>query len=267
MSQENVEIVKAAYACLNRGDFDAGLALMHPEAEWVEDAQVPGARTRRGLVEIRQYVESMPRYWQGLHVEPERFVDRGDEVLALGRLTAHSPRGGPGIDRTFDQMITLRDGKIVRARWFSTRQEALEAAGLEEKAMSRENVEIVRRAIEARNRDLDEWVSFFHPDVQTIDLLTAAGMPTEDRGLREVRRAAERWQASFDDWQVELLELVELDEMVLAEVRFHGHGRASGANVSVFQVDLYRVRDGAIIEHRAGYRSREEALEASGLRE
>ena len=133
--------------------------------------------------------------------------------------------------------------------------------------MSQENVEIVRRSIEARNKDLDEWLSFFDRDVQAIDLLTAAGMPTEDRGIDELRRAVERWQESFDDWQVEVLELVDLDEMVLAEVRFHGQGRGSGANVSVIQVDLYRVRDGLIIEHRAGYRSREEALEAAGLSE
>jgi ketosteroid isomerase-like protein len=132
MSEENVEVVRAAYACLNRGAFDAGLALMHPEAEWVEDPRVPGARTRRGRAEIRQYVESMDRYWRGMHFEPERFVERGDEVLALGRLTAQSPRGGPQIDRTFDQMVTLRDGKIIRLRWFATRQEALEAAGLGE---------------------------------------------------------------------------------------------------------------------------------------
>jgi ketosteroid isomerase-like protein len=133
--------------------------------------------------------------------------------------------------------------------------------------MAQEAVEIVRRSIEARNRDLDEWLSYFHPDVRTIDLLTVAGMSTEYRGLDEVRRGAKRWHESFDALQVEVLELVELDEMVLAEVRFHGHGRASGANVSVFQVDLYRVRDGLIIERRAGYRSREEALEAAGLSE
>jgi ketosteroid isomerase-like protein len=133
--------------------------------------------------------------------------------------------------------------------------------------MSQQEVEIVGRSIEARNRDLDEWLSYFHPDVRTIDQLTVAGMSTEDRGLDEVRRAAKRWQESFETLQVEVLELVELDEMVLAEVRFHGHGRASGANVSVSQVDLYRVRDGMIIEHRAGYRSREEALKAAGLSE
>jgi len=35
--------------------------------------------------------------------------------------------------------------------------------------------------------------------------------------------------------------------------------------VVVSQVDLYRVCEGLITELRAGYRSREEALEAAGL--
>jgi hypothetical protein len=40
---------------------------------------------------------------------------------------------------------------------------------------------------------------------------------------------------------------------------------ASGAKVALFQVDLYRMREGLITEHRAGYQSRAAALEAVGL--
>src|SRR6266571_9325674 len=133
--------------------------------------------------------------------------------------------------------------------------------------MSQENVEIVRKTIEARNRDLEEWLSFFHPAAQTSDHLTVAGMPTEAQGVDELRRDAEQWMEIFEDFQMEIVELLDFDEVVLAEVRFHGRGGASGARVTVSQVDLYRVREGLITEQRAGYRSREEALEAAGLRE
>ena len=34
MSQENVELVPAAYAAFNRGDFDAVAAALHPDVEW-----------------------------------------------------------------------------------------------------------------------------------------------------------------------------------------------------------------------------------------
>jgi ketosteroid isomerase-like protein len=74
----------------------------------------------------------MPRHWEELRFEPERFVDYGDEVLALARVTTHPRRGGPEIDRPFDAIFTVRDGMIVRARLFSSRHDALDAAGLSE---------------------------------------------------------------------------------------------------------------------------------------
>jgi hypothetical protein len=133
--------------------------------------------------------------------------------------------------------------------------------------MSQENVEVVRKAIEARNRDLEEWLTFFHPAAHTSDRLTVAGVPTETQGLDELRRAHEEWIEVFDDFGMEVVELLDLDELILAEVRFHGRGGASGARVTASQVDLYRVCEGLIVEQRAGYRSREEALEAAGLSE
>ena len=133
--------------------------------------------------------------------------------------------------------------------------------------MSQENVEVVRRAIEARNRDLDEWLTFFHPAARSGDLAAAAGMPTDAQDLDELRQHAEQWHEVFGDLRMELLELADLDEWVLAEVRFHGRGEASGTEVTSFQVDLYQVHEGLITEQRAGYRSRREALEAVGLQE
>jgi ketosteroid isomerase-like protein len=133
--------------------------------------------------------------------------------------------------------------------------------------MSQENLNIVRAAIDARNRDIEEWLTFFHPAAQTSDRLTVAGMRTEAQDLDELRRDAEQWHEIFDDFHMEIVELVDLDEeLILAEVRFHGRGGASGAEVEVPQVDLYRVCDGLITEQWAGYRSRQEALEALGPR-
>jgi ketosteroid isomerase-like protein len=130
MSEKNVEIFRRAIDAFNRGDFEAALALCHSEVEWVGDPRVSGVRTRRGHAEVKRYLETVPRYWEELRLEPERFVDRGDQVLVLARMTARTRRGGPEIERQFDQVITLRDGKITRGRWFLTREEALEAAGL-----------------------------------------------------------------------------------------------------------------------------------------
>ena len=92
-------------------------------------------------------------------------------------------------------------------------------------------------------------------------------MPTETHGLDELRQAAEEWTEILDEYREEVVELMDKGEVVIAEVRFHGQGGASGASGELAQTDFYRLREGRIIEFRAGYRSREQALEAAGLRE
>ena len=71
--------MKAVYARSSRGDFDGLLALFDPRVEWVEDppsqARSPAEVTPRSSGISR----SMPREWEELRVELERFVDYGDE--------------------------------------------------------------------------------------------------------------------------------------------------------------------------------------------
>jgi ketosteroid isomerase-like protein len=83
MSEENVEIVRRAYEAGNRGDLEAAFADYHTEIEAIDDPRVPGAKTLRGVDEIRRYFESMARYWDSVRTDPERLVDPGDDVLVL----------------------------------------------------------------------------------------------------------------------------------------------------------------------------------------
>jgi SnoaL-like domain len=72
---------------------------------------------------------------------------------------------------------------------------------------------------------------------------------------------AEQWTEIFDDWRVEVHEVVDLGgEWVLAHVRFHGVGRDSGTPVSNRQFEVYRLVGRKIVEMRVGFSDREEAL-------
>ena len=132
MSQENLEIVRRSYDAGVRGDPETAFSAYHPEVEVIDDPRVPGGHTMRGIVEVKRYFESLTRYWESVRLVPERFVDLGDDVLVLGRMTARTQRGGPEIERALDLMVTLGEEKIIRIRVFSSRADALEAAGLEE---------------------------------------------------------------------------------------------------------------------------------------
>jgi ketosteroid isomerase-like protein len=63
-------------------------------------------------------------------VEDVEFRDLGDRVLVLYRLHVRGRDSDLEIDQPAGAVYELRDGKIVRARSYLTRREALEAAGV-----------------------------------------------------------------------------------------------------------------------------------------
>jgi ketosteroid isomerase-like protein len=134
--------------------------------------------------------------------------------------------------------------------------------------MSQDNVEIVRTMLEVWNtRGIDETIDALDPDVELVDLQAAMGMQDRGRGPDELHRMAEQWTEIFDDWGLEVRDLVDLcDGFVMTEVRFDGVGRDSGARVSNRQFEVYRLVDGKIVEIRVGFHDRDEALEWSGRR-
>jgi ketosteroid isomerase-like protein len=53
-------------------------------------------------------------------------------VIAVVRTSGRGKGSGMAIDQTLTHLWTLRDGKAIRFDGYSTKQEALEAAGLRE---------------------------------------------------------------------------------------------------------------------------------------
>jgi ketosteroid isomerase-like protein len=134
VSQENVEIVRAAYAAYNAGHYDALVALYAPDAEFVPDASVfPEAAPVRGREEIKRWLEANREGF----VEPlfERF-----EVLAVGadRVLAWGEWGGKGAAsgiETYSNLSgvwTVTHGEISKVEYFFDHGKALKAVGLEE---------------------------------------------------------------------------------------------------------------------------------------
>jgi len=62
--------------------------------------------------------------------EPDEFVDAGDQVV-VGLSERARARGSTAtVDHLYGMIFTVREGKIVRLRWFETKEAAREAAGL-----------------------------------------------------------------------------------------------------------------------------------------
>ncbi len=133
--------------------------------------------------------------------------------------------------------------------------------------MSQENVEIVREATAAFNRgDLDTWLESWADD---IDYRAAEGA-LDDRGpihgKDALRAYVQDWFDTFDDFRQEPVELIDAGEdKVIPVFRVTGRAKLSGVETDLTYAALYTIRDGRIARGRE-YWTREEALEAAGLR-
>jgi ketosteroid isomerase-like protein len=132
MSRENVEIVKRAMAAYEEGDLDAQLAILDPDVELVEWPEGPDQRTYRGHAGAVRAAESWGEAWEWLRNDVDELVEAGDKVLVRGRTFGKGK--GSAVEVAIDafNVYTLRDGKVTRIEFFTMKEPALRAAGLEE---------------------------------------------------------------------------------------------------------------------------------------
>src|SRR5438309_69328 len=130
MSQENVEIVRAAFEAYNAGDMDAFRELHDPYVivRMVEGWPEPGPYFGREAV--MRWFEQLRETWDAVTVEAIGVIDAADRVVV--RLALHGEGHDPQADLEMSQVITVRKGKIVYREYFWDHAEALETLGLKE---------------------------------------------------------------------------------------------------------------------------------------
>ena len=123
MSRENVEIVRSIYRLWD--EKESARHLIDPELEYVNPPYALEAGTRRDSRTLGKIREVYPDF----RVEPERFVDAGEDVVVIGIARGTS---SSGIEAQWPQgyIWTVRDGRAIRFRWFNNPDEALRAVGL-----------------------------------------------------------------------------------------------------------------------------------------
>jgi ketosteroid isomerase-like protein len=131
MGEESIDLVRRAFAAFSERDLDAVLEVVGADVEFFPPtASIAGHDTPyRGHEGLRQYFEDVARIWEVLEVVPHEYREVGDQVVALGRVYG---RGLDGllVDSPTGWIWTVDGGKIVAGRVFTSRQEALDAAGL-----------------------------------------------------------------------------------------------------------------------------------------
>jgi ketosteroid isomerase-like protein len=85
--------------------------------------------TYRGI----EGLQKLLRFWGAFadfRSEIEECIPAGDHVVVTAHHFARGKSSGVEVDMRNWQIFTLRGGRVVRYRLFSTREQALEAAGL-----------------------------------------------------------------------------------------------------------------------------------------
>ena len=132
--------------------------------------------------------------------------------------------------------------------------------------MAQENIEIVRRAVEAYAREgLDASMRFSTPEIEWSTTDAAMGEAFY-RGHDGVRRFFASFDDEFDDLRFDVEDLLDAGEAVILTLRIGGRGKASGATVELTAFYVCSLRDGMIYRVRT-YTERAEALKAAGLSE
>jgi ketosteroid isomerase-like protein len=132
MSQENVEVVRRSVEAFNDRDLDTFMDMCDPQVEWHTPPDLPDAAVYHGRDEARKVVEDLLQFFDDLRVEPERFEESGDEVVALYRFVGHGTSSGIPMEWRVGLACTFRDHKATRVRFWNDWSQTLEAAGLSE---------------------------------------------------------------------------------------------------------------------------------------
>jgi uncharacterized protein len=133
MSEESVAIARRAYEAFNRGDLQAMVADLAPNFEYATTGAIPGMiGVYRGVEGILGFLEWMRSEFERPRIEVHELVDAGDQVVAAVMLRGRGKQSGVEVSWDVWHVWTMEHGKVVHGQAFTSRKEALEAAGLSE---------------------------------------------------------------------------------------------------------------------------------------
>jgi ketosteroid isomerase-like protein len=131
--------------------------------------------------------------------------------------------------------------------------------------MSEENVEIVRRHIDAYLAgDYKAAIAAYDPEIEYDVSIRPEGRVY--RGHAGIVEALRTWAGTWDEWKAEIEEIIDAGDDVLVFDHQTGRGKGSGVPLDQHTSMIYSLREGKIVRV-TWFRTRREGLEAVGLSE
>jgi ketosteroid isomerase-like protein len=132
--------------------------------------------------------------------------------------------------------------------------------------MAQENVEIVKRSIDALNRrDLDAYAELITSDYELLPAMTGF-TGVSFRGREGMERYFQELGDTWEEFQVVGEEFRDLGERMLVLTRLEGRGKGSGVPVAAVHAVIFDFRDSKISRIQS-FLDHAEASRAAGLSE
>lgn len=117
VDRPNVALVKRAYEAFARRELRTILSLLDPEVEIHQASEIPWGGRYTGHAEAAAFFGKLVQTITS-QVTFERFVDAGDQVVAIGRTRGTVNATGKTFDVPVAHVWTIRDGLVARVEYY-----------------------------------------------------------------------------------------------------------------------------------------------------
>jgi steroid delta-isomerase-like uncharacterized protein len=248
VSSENVELVERFFELFQQGEWKH-LELLAEDVVYRPVAEITDAGEYQGRDGYRRYMEDFfdDSWWGELSYEVTSYREHDDNVIARIEMTGQGRRSGADVSARVFAVFTIEDGQIVREEDFTDRDEALSAAGLRAAPSADSQIDTVKRAVDLYNRlpadpaarasspELADLLGLFDPELEfrlSAQLVDAAGAGDAVKGREPFSASWEDWISAWEEYDSEIVEIVERGERVL-----------------ILTHDRFRARDGLEVEN------------------
>jgi ketosteroid isomerase-like protein len=127
---DRLEMARESIAALNRRDVEAVVEAFASDAEWWP-LRSSTEGPYRGHDGVRAWFADTAEMFEHLRAEVEEVHERGDVVVAFGRLEAKGRESGASVELVISWVFRFADDKVIWAKSFADRDEAIAECGFE----------------------------------------------------------------------------------------------------------------------------------------
>jgi hypothetical protein len=118
MGDETMSSMRQIYRAMQRGDADQLSDAVAHDIECTLPESVPWGGTHHGHLGLISVVEVFEQRVDGMWADPDEFIDAGDRVVVLGRLSGRARSTGEEFEVPFAHVWALSDGVPSRLRGY-----------------------------------------------------------------------------------------------------------------------------------------------------